>query len=361
MFIANMAGAWKLTGSEELQLPHPAHPEEGHGGLVYTIKLRGSYLVSGSADKTVRVWNADSQRLIRGPLWGHEGSVICLDFDESPDQDVIISGSTDRSILIWQFSTGNAIKRLESAHESTVLSLAFDHRLLVTGSKDTTIKVWNRHSIALPGSELPSYTYASVMETEVPITPYHLLATLKEGHEAVKSVLLDRDITISGSGDRSIAVWNLQTGQLVRKILKHTGGITDLLYDGCCIVSASSDNTCRIYNMQTDTEVACLRGHANIVRSVHLVPGKRSAISGVVTGSFDGTIRHWEPQENGEWECRATLESHGFQTDRTVNSSTGKNSTEDETSRIFEIGLDTKRVAAAGFGPVIKMWRMSTP
>lgn len=78
--VANMVGAWELHGSEEVQLPHPAHPEESHGGLVYTIKLRGSYLVSGSADKTVRVWNADTQRLIRGPLCGHEGSVICFDF-----------------------------------------------------------------------------------------------------------------------------------------------------------------------------------------------------------------------------------------------------------------------------------------
>ncbi|TQB67433.1 hypothetical protein MPDQ_005815 [Monascus purpureus] len=356
-----MLSAWELHRSEELQLPHPAHPEEGHGGLVYTIKLRGSYLVSGSADKTVRVWNADTQRLIRGPLWGHEGSVICLDFDDSPGQDVIISGSADRSILVWQFSTGNAIKRLENAHESTILSLAFDHRLLVTGSRDTTIKLWDRASIALPGSELPNYMHTSIMETEAPISPYHPLATLKEGHAAVNSVLLDGDITISGFGNRSIAVWNLQTGQLIRKILTHTSGITDLLYDGRYIVSASSDNTCRIYDTQTDTEVTCLRGHTNIVRSVRLVPGKRSAICGVVTGSFDSTIRHWAPRKNGEWECRATLETHGFRLDRTVNSSASKNSTEDETPRIFDITLDTKRVAAAGFGPVIKMWRLSTP
>lgn len=119
--------------------------------------------------------------------------------------------------------------------------------------------------MARPGSELPNYMHDSVMETDAPIAPYHRLAMLKEGPAAVNSVLLEGDITISGSGNRSIAVWDLQTGQLVCKILTYTSAITDLLYDGRCIVSASADMTCRIYGTQTDAEVTCLRGLTSIV------------------------------------------------------------------------------------------------
>lgn len=135
---------WDAGRFSNFQLPHPNHPDEAHTECVYTIQYSGRYLVSGSRDKTIRIWNLDTLRLVHPPLAGHTASVLCLQFDERPDQDIVVSGGSDCRVILWRFSTGRIVKEIEKAHSESVLNLRFDDRYLVTCSKDKTIKVWNR-------------------------------------------------------------------------------------------------------------------------------------------------------------------------------------------------------------------------
>ncbi|KAI4621094.1 hypothetical protein J4E83_005457 [Alternaria metachromatica] len=276
---------WSTGRYSNFQLPHPNHPEEAHTECVYTIQYSGKFLVSGSRDKSIRVWNLDTQRLVHPPLVGHAASVLCLQFDERPEQDIVVSGGSDCRVILWKFSTGRIIKEIEKAHSESVLNLRFDDRYLVTCSKDKTIKVWNRKEM-LPtddtypsstmksGARFPSYIINMQEHVESqhlhfkPLLPYSLIMTL-EGHGAAVNAIqiLDGQI-VSASGDRSVKCWDVRTGACTRTFSGHTKGIACVQFDGRRIVSGSSDESVRIFDRATGAEVACLNGHSNLVRTV---------------------------------------------------------------------------------------------
>ncbi|KAJ4991978.1 f-box wd-40 repeat-containing protein [Stagonosporopsis vannaccii] len=276
---------WDAGRYSNFQLPHPNYPNEAHTECVYTIQYSGKYLVSGSRDRTIRIWNLDTQRLIHKPLVGHTASVLCLQFDERPEHDLVVSGGSDCRVILWRFSTGQMIKEIEKAHTESVLNLRFDDRYLVTCSKDKSIKVWNRREMLPTDDTYPSSTtkgaarfpeyiinMQGLVETQnlhfTPLRPYNLIMTL-EGHGAAVNAIqiLDGQI-VSASGDRSVKVWDVRTGACIRTFQGHSKGIACVQFDGRRIVSGSSDETVRIFDRATGAEVACLQGHSNLVRTV---------------------------------------------------------------------------------------------
>lgn len=274
---------WQVEKYVNFQLPDPDHLEEAHNECIYTIQYTGKYLVSGSRDKTIRIWNLETRRLIRPPLRAHSGSVLCLQFDPDPKEDLIVSGSSDATIVLWKFSTGKIIQRLQTAHKESVLNVQFDKRILVTCSKDRTIKIFNRSPLFIGNSEnytdiqtvnpvpivLNNYRHNSSPTTRVLLRPaYSLIATL-EGHvAAVNAVQIHGNEIVSASGDRLVKVWNWPEQTCVRTLVGHSKGIACVQYDGRRIVSGSSDNEVKIFDKETGLEVAGLRGHSNLVRTV---------------------------------------------------------------------------------------------
>ncbi|KAJ5107953.1 hypothetical protein N7456_004628 [Penicillium angulare] len=282
---------WHRGRFKNFQLPHPSYPEEAHRECVYAIEFQGKWLVSGSRDRTVRIWDLETKRLCRDPLVGHAKSVLCLQFDPTPEQDIVISGSSDRSVIAWRFSTGKMIHQITNAHTDSVLNLKFDNRFLVTCSKDRTVKVWNRQELSVTdenypqicrggGATYPSYIVdltemaPNILEASLanghfkPLEPYSRLMTI-EGHSAaVNAMQLHGDEIVTASGDRMIKVWNVRTGACLKTLMGHEKGIACVQFDSRRIISGSNDNTVRIYDHISGAEVAVLRGHQNLVRTV---------------------------------------------------------------------------------------------
>ncbi|KAI9821348.1 MAG: hypothetical protein M1826_000719 [Phylliscum demangeonii] len=294
---------WSAGRFTNFQLPHPDHPEEGHRECIYTIQYSGRYLVSGSRDRSIRIWDLDTKRLVRGPLTGHAGSVLCLQFDADEEEDNIISGSSDAHVIIWKFSTGALVKRIRQAHRDPVLNLRYDKRFLVTCSKDKTINVWSRRALEATSEEFPlaaigypggnavlpihvltmAHHYALMGQGRLtpnvrlePLPPYSLIMSLRGHNAAVNAIQVLGDQVVSASGDRTIKVWNLRLGTCDLTINGHSKGIACVQYDGRRIVSGSSDNTVKIFDRR-GAEVACLMGHQYLVRTVQAgfgdVPG----------------------------------------------------------------------------------------
>jgi len=110
--------------------------------LSVAFSVEGTRIVSGSSDKTIRVWDAETGKSAMEPLRGHEGEVLSVAF--SADGTRIVSGSDDDTIRVWDAETGKSAMEPLRGHEGEVLSVAFsvDGTRIVSGS-DKTIRVWD--------------------------------------------------------------------------------------------------------------------------------------------------------------------------------------------------------------------------
>ena len=118
----------------------------------------GQRIVSGSADHTIRVWNATTGAMEGSPFTGHTGSVNSVAF--SQDEQRIVSGSDDGTIRVWNATTGAMEGKPFTGHTSSVNSVAFsqDEQRIVSGSFDGTIRVWNAATGELEGSPFTGHT-----------------------------------------------------------------------------------------------------------------------------------------------------------------------------------------------------------
>jgi len=270
---------WEMGKFTNFQLPHPDHPEEGHGECIYSLQYNSKYLVSGSRDRTLKIWDMKTRRCLR-TLAKHNGSVLCLQFDSDPDEDIIVSGSSDSDVIIWRFSTGEVIQTLSDAHTESVLNVKFDKRILVTCSKDKLIKVFNRKPLRYgelgykevePASRtIRNYGYSlNMTPDDYPVLPPWTMISVLEGHTAaVNAVQIQGREVVSASGDRHIKLWDWPTQFCTRTVIGHNKGIACVQYDGRRIVSGSSDNEVKVFDRETGVEVASLRAHSQLVRTV---------------------------------------------------------------------------------------------
>jgi len=99
----------------------------------------GVRFVSGSADKTVKLWDSASGRLIRS-FDGHENQVLCVAV--SPDGKYIASGSQDRTVRVWDVSTGDQIAQLEG-HTVAVTGVCFQSNDRLSSAGGDGFRVWD--------------------------------------------------------------------------------------------------------------------------------------------------------------------------------------------------------------------------
>ena len=122
---------------------------DGHQQEVYTLdfSLDGRLIVSGSGDKTVRIWDmidGTSKVLTINdgdpPNNDHGVTSVAI----SPNGRYVAAGSLDSVVRIWNVNTSQLVERLEG-HSDCVYSVAFtpDGKGLVSGSLDKTSKYWD--------------------------------------------------------------------------------------------------------------------------------------------------------------------------------------------------------------------------
>jgi WD40 repeat protein len=159
---------------------------EGHEDGVNSVAYShdGLYIVSGSDDKTVRVWDTQTGKEL-AVLEGYSGDVNSMAF--SPDGAHIASGSVNRTVRVWDAQTGKELAALEG-HSSAVWSVAFspDGAHIVSGSDDNTVRVWD----AQTGKKLAVLEGHSDWVTSVSFSPdgAHIISSDDRGIEIAWNV-----------------------------------------------------------------------------------------------------------------------------------------------------------------------------
>jgi WD40 repeat protein len=147
------------------------------------------------------------------------------------------------------------------------------------------------------------------------------LLTLTGHQAAVMSVAItphDRRI-ISGSGDKTIKIWDMENGQELQTLKGHTSGITQVLVtpDGSRIISGSEDWTIMIWRIPGGARPMTLIGHKGKITCLALSPDGRFLAS----GSLDGKIKIWDAQTG---RLGRTLVGHGGDVTKVAFSADGR-------------------------------------
>ncbi|PQE26677.1 hypothetical protein CJF30_00011108 [Rutstroemia sp. NJR-2017a BBW] len=104
---------------------------------------RKPIVVSGSYDKTVRLWDTATGKQVLPPLKGHTDGVNSVAF--SPDGKQVVSGSSDQTVRLWDTTTGKQVLPPLKGHTGGIYSVAFspDGKQVVSGSSDQTVRLWD--------------------------------------------------------------------------------------------------------------------------------------------------------------------------------------------------------------------------
>lgn len=106
------------------------HFPEGTYPEIVVVSPNGHYVVSGSLDGLIEVWDVEKGTIKtdlgyqkEGKFMAHSKSVLSLAF--SDDSEYLASGDIEGTIKVWRISTGGLLRRFVNAHENGVTSLCF--------------------------------------------------------------------------------------------------------------------------------------------------------------------------------------------------------------------------------------------
>ena len=248
-------------------------------------------------------FSEDSQTLVSVDSWGASISRLDIETGEKdvtnlegqPDSlghiievytfthDSVAGGKKDGKIRLWDTTTGkkrttlngHAVEDQDPSLEIHVLTLAFspDGTQLASGSRDTTVRLWDTATI-----------------NDAPIT-----LRKHTGWTNALAFSPDGKILASGSTDKTVHLWNTTTGEPLTTLTGHLSGIAALTFspDGSTLASGSTDGTIRFWDTATgDPLLTPITGHTQWVKAGTFLKDSDSSIFASV--AFNGTITFWD-------------------------------------------------------------------
>lgn len=295
---------------------------QGHTGWVWKMVFSpdGHWLASASLDSTLRLWSAQDGQLIR-VLEGHTHDVYGLAI--ATDGQLLVSTGKDHTVRLWDLQSGRNLKTLRGYTGGIhSLSLSSDGQILASSGQNEMIQLWRLQ----PDGDLTSFQ------------PYKAFPSQLRRTSSLSSVSFspDNQTLAINRHDESIALWNIQTGQLDRWIA-HDASVWTVLFSpgGQILASSSYDGTVRLWDVQTHHCLHVLRGHQSGVPAIAFDPNGQQLVS----GSFDFSIRFWDVQVGA---CSRVLQGH--------------------TDAIFALAFDAsgRRLVSSSLDQTVRLWDVQT-
>ncbi len=289
-----------------------------HSDYITSINLSsdGTKALSGSFDKTLKVWSVSTQNSLLNCLLtfdGHTGVIYSVYL--SQDGKLAVSGSADKTVKLWDIQAAKCIQTFEG-HTDIVSSviLSHDNRFIISGSFDRTLKIWD-------------------VETG------KCLSTLNEHQDAVRTVALSADgsLALSGSFDRSLKLWDISTGKCLHTFTEHTAQIRSVCFssDGKFALSGAFDRTLKYWDINTRKFLREFKEDADVY-CVSLSHDNRFAVS----GNGNAILKVWDINTG---ECLKVFAEH--------------------TDVVSSVALtqDNNYAVSASGDKTIKLWKLDLP
>lgn len=304
----------------------------GHGAAVVTcLQFDADKIVSGSDDKSMNVYDTETGKL-RCKLEGHDGGVWALEYIGN----MLVSGATDRTVRIWDIERGlcthvlqghtgtvRCLQIVKPTHEPGSKGLKPVSPMVVTGSRDATLRVWKLPSLDELAEVQSTIIYSSHHdEQEEDYEKRGVLQHVLMGHtSAVRSLSAHGSTLVSGGYDHTVRVWDVVTGESKWVLTGHREKVYSVVYDPDIAgggsqrrcMSGSMDASVRVWNLEDGSCIWSLEGHSSLVGLLGLDGNK------LVSAAADWTLRVWDATTG---HCSQVLAGHDgaitcFQHDQT--------------------------------------------
>jgi len=172
---------------------------------------------------------------------GHTDSVMCLQIDEA--RSLMLTGSYDHTIKMWNTDTCECIRTLEG-HSRCVRALQFDENKIISGSMDKTIRIWS-------------------------LKTGHCIRVMESCHfDGIVTLHFDNRILASGSADHTIKVWNFGSGRGFT-LTGHKDWVNKVqIFNKDHLFSCSDDHTIKYWDLTTRQCIRTFEGHSAPVQSL---------------------------------------------------------------------------------------------
>jgi WD40 repeat protein/serine/threonine protein kinase len=252
----------------------PKNALTGHKDRIASVAFSpdGKRIVSGSDDKTLKVWDAQTGKELH-TLTGHTRSVGRVAY--SPDGARIVSGGQESNLRIWDANRGQEVLSLKDQTGPTVADVFSPDGKRAVGCLDRTLKVWDTQT----GQEVLALRGQKGLVRKAIFTP--------DGSRLLLAYL-----------DAKLAIWDAQAGHELLT-LKGEAHCLDLSRDGKRVVGGSMDKTVKVWDTQTGQELHSLPYNVNegAISIVAISPdGKRVAARGIL----DHSVKAWDAQSGKE-------------------------------------------------------------
>ena len=292
----------------------------GHNHIITSVAFspNGNYILSGSRDKTVRLWESSTGEMVR-VFSGHTDTVTSVGFSHGKR---VFSSSLDKTVRNWDMFTAVPGQYMSGSRGFASAAYSVDDCYMVISDnycvrvidfenfhrKDLRERILGRAVGELFGQVLisPDSKYVATSAISDPagdnggIMLWELATgelARRFGFEHRKEVAAlafspDSHYIASGSYDHTVKLWDVATGNELRSFLGHTRWVSSVAFspDGLHIVSGSWDKTLKLWSVTTGKEIRSFSGHTGTVQSVAYSPDGRHVLS----GSSDETIRLWD-------------------------------------------------------------------
>jgi small GTP-binding protein len=286
-------------------------------------------------------------------LKGHRDGVFTVTL--SIDSRQLFSGSKDTTIRVWNVTNGECIRVLEGHKKAVRKIVLSSNNRIYSASDDKSIRVWNTANgeliTTLKGHLKAVYDIAIAPNEKVLVSGSRdgtmrvwnlenmkCEKTLHYAKAWVNAIIIldDNESLVVGTEDGLITLWNLRSERQTSVLDKHSLWVWGLAItpDGAILVSGSGDSSVGVFDLNNRRRIAFLEGHKDKVSKVAVTKDGRWAVS----GSLDRTAWIWE-----------------LNTGKPVVSLKGHN----ESVECVAVSEDSKLIVTGSYDSEIRLWHFS--
>lgn len=281
----------------------------GEAEEVQNEATAGYRLASGGEDGNIRIWDLSKSQGVAS-LESHVSVVKSLDY--APDQRLLLSGSRDKTVILWDSKTWQQVSTIAVLETIETAGFVETGKLIYTGGDTARLRIWTTND----GQEVTEdQEEGAEIERIVDVQQWANLSFLLTVHDDQTLVLRSLEGLKDASGNARIPAL-----PVIRRISGTHDEVIDLAYIGRhrnLLALATNLEDIRIVSLDTSAsngsspyfgaDIALLKGHTEIIITID------TDWSGcwLATGAKDNTAKLWRlDPENNSYECYATFTGH---------------------------------------------------